>query len=503
MCVLLTVMIVGSAGTQAAINITSGKAVEVCQHSSAANGPGAKGGNVLWDTYHGIYNNYSPAGDMSTMASMLSSNGYTVTTSNAGVLNHTLPNYAVVVISVGSAWYSAYSSAEVTALQTYVNGGGSLFILGENTGCPNANINPIGAVFGINFSYGDGGDPVTFSTHPMFVGVTSLLTSAPGGLSVSSPGTAQAWDAANRPMIATAVSGSGRVAAFADMNMFDNSTIGGGNNSTCVLNAFNWLSASGAVFWDTYHGIYLNYSPSNYYATLTSVLTSAGYTITESAAGIMNVNLSNYNIVVCCLGSNWNSAYSAAEGSRVQSFVNNGGGLLLLGDNPGCPNSNLTAVSSLFGELFGGAEGSSPWTNFTAHPIFTGVTSLECPAPGRFSSVSSPSSIVGRDPSSQPVIAVGTSGAGRVAGVTDINFCENIYIGQASNQTFSINLFNWLAGGSSAPTATPTPAPTRTPTITPTITQTPTPAPIPAESPVGLLLIIAAFAVLMIRRSRG
>lgn len=107
------------------------------------------GGNILWDETHGVYINYEPSGDFSSLSSLLSGLGFTVTTTAAGVNNVNLASYNVVVVSLGSSWYSAYTPAEVSALNTFVQNGGGLLILSDNTACPNANIIPLAQQFGI------------------------------------------------------------------------------------------------------------------------------------------------------------------------------------------------------------------------------------------------------------------------------------------------------------------------------------------------------------------
>jgi len=201
----------------------------------------------------------------------------------------------------------------------------------------------------------------------------------------------------------------------------------------------------GNILWDTYHGIYFEYSPSNRYSTLTSILTSSGYTMDENASGILNLNLNNYDIIVICLGSAWNSAYSSAEVAAIQNFVSGGGGLVILGDNALVANSNINPVSQAFGTTCGVSDiANSTITNTSSHTIFQSVSSIVFTAGGELSAVS-PSSVEAWSDANKPVVTVAMSGLGRVVTVGDVNFCDNTYISLGSNQQFAENIFAWVS----------------------------------------------------------
>ena len=114
-------------------------------------------------------------------------------------------------------------------------------------------------------------------------------------------------------------------------------------------------SAGGNILWDTSHGVYLDFSPSGWYSELAAAVTAQGFTVDENNSGVLNLNLSNYEIIVVNVTSAWNSAYSSAEVTAIQNFVNGGGGLLIMGDNadPIVPNSNVNPVAQIFGTTVG------------------------------------------------------------------------------------------------------------------------------------------------------
>ena len=94
------------------------------------------GGLVLWDLTHGVYDDYEPAGRYSSLTSLLTSAGYTVDTTTAGVNNVSLWSYDILVVNLASAWYSAYTPAEVHAIELYVWNGGTLLVVAENPAAP-------------------------------------------------------------------------------------------------------------------------------------------------------------------------------------------------------------------------------------------------------------------------------------------------------------------------------------------------------------------------------
>ena len=122
--------------------------------------------NVLWDLSHGVYSSYEPAGRYSNLVSLLSTSGFSIDANASGVLALDLNDYDIIVICLGSAWDSAYSTEEVTAITNFVSNGGGLLILGDGAGSPNANINPLAQAYGTTLGLS--------SVDPMDLFVTDL-----------------------------------------------------------------------------------------------------------------------------------------------------------------------------------------------------------------------------------------------------------------------------------------------------------------------------------------
>jgi len=212
--------------------------------------------------------------------------------------------------------------------------------------------------------------------------------------------------------------------------------------------------SGGAVLWDLTHGVYLGYGPSDGFSSLVSLLSSKGYTVNTIDTGILSIDLSQYDVLVICLGSAWYSAYTTEEVSAIESFVRNGGGLLVMGDNTACPNENINPVAQAFGTTCG-VSYLSPLdlyvTDLAPHPIFDGVSEIFMRAAGEIDSVSPSEEVAWTD--GLGTIAVATFGSGRVVTLGDINLWDNTYITYADNQLLAENIFDWL----SAPTTPTTP----------------------------------------------
>jgi len=204
------------------------------------------------------------------------------------------------------------------------------------------------------------------------------------------------------------------------------------------------------VLWDLTHGVYYGYEPSNYYSNLVSVLQGLGYTVTTTT-NISGETLSQYDVVVICVASAWDEAYTTGEVSQIQSYVQNGGGLLIMGDNFSCPNDNINPVSQTFG-ITCGVSTLSPddlyFTDLASHPIFAGVSELYYRAGGELV-VTSPGEEVAWTGGGEVTVAVAEQGSGRIVVTGDVGFCDNTYIGNSDNQKFAENIFSWLSTASS------------------------------------------------------
>jgi len=197
------------------------------------------------------------------------------------------------------------------------------------------------------------------------------------------------------------------------------------------------------ILWDTTHGVYLSYSPSGYYANLVTLLNAKGYSVTTINNGILNNDLSQYDILVIGVTSAWKSQYTNNEVNAIVNFVQNGGGLLIMGDNTYCPNQNINPVAQAFGTITGVSPVDWYITNVASHPIFNGVSEFYMTAGGEVNS-NTQSEEVAWDSNNKGTIVV-YSGSGRVVITGDNNFADDRYRSKSNNQKFTENIFDWLA----------------------------------------------------------
>ncbi|MBW2459703.1 MAG: hypothetical protein JRI68_34755, partial [Deltaproteobacteria bacterium] len=157
------------------------------------------------------------------------------------------------------------------------------------------------------------------------------------------------------------------------------------------------VAAAQTVYWDVTHGTYLQYNIAGNYSALAAQLTGNGYTVSETAVGLDNANLSNVDVVVITITNSWDSAYTQSEINAVQSFVNGGGGLFIWCDQVSiAANANVQGVASLFGVTCGLDSSSNNIVTWNSHPISAGLGTLEVAAAGALSLVS-PATGVGLD----------------------------------------------------------------------------------------------------------
>jgi hypothetical protein len=221
------------------------------------------------------------------------------------------------------------------------------------------------------------------------------------------------------------------------------------NPATGVDNADPWTSYTpvpvrlgvAEVLWDTTHGVCFGYEPSGAYADLVALL--VGFNFTTTSAGVDNIDLSPYDILVICAGSACETAYTASEVSAVQAFVADGGRVLVLGDNPFAWVWNINPVAQALGATTGVVTlNEDLFSNFSSHPIFDGIGGVNFVLGGSLDTVSpmEPQAWTNDD----TYVTVAASESPCVVVIGDINaFAE--YLDLADNRAFAVNVFNWLA----------------------------------------------------------
>jgi len=161
-----------------------------------------------------------------------------------------LVGYDVVVFSTGWSWYGSgpgalVSSSTVDIFKDFVNGGGGLYLLGENSGFPvwNNSVSNIGEPFGLQVDMAEYVETVDdITSHEVTEGVDSISFPYGSAISVDSPAMSLARFSNGKTMLAVSEYGAGRVAIIADINVHSNSYINTEDNLQLELNIFNWLA---------------------------------------------------------------------------------------------------------------------------------------------------------------------------------------------------------------------------------------------------------------------
>jgi len=217
--------------------------------------------------------------------------------------------------------------------------------------------------------------------------------------------------------------------------------------ATDVVSGFVSRDA-GLVLWDITHGVYLDYQPSGRYSVLAGLLASTGNSITVTNQGIDTFDLSPFCVLVIVFGSPGDPPYTASEVEAITAFVADGGGLLVLADNPATVCApRLNPVTQAFGTTI---TDSYPTptdqyiTSLATHEIFTGVNELNFIAVGELDGVA-PSAEVAWTYNAEPMITVVDPHG--VVITADANFCSNDFIGGSDNEAFILNVFAYLCSG--------------------------------------------------------
>ena len=219
---------------------------------------------------------------------------------------------------------------------------------------------------------------------------------------------------------------------------------------------------SNTVLWDTSHGVYVSssfggdgYQPSQdgYYQKLAEHLGNNGFTVDITSQGFLTDDPTGYDVIVVCLTSAFYSSYTSAEVDRIVDFVDDGGGLLIMGDRQAAPNANIQPVASEFGITLGISDLTSPeiyTTEHTDHPIFDGVNEIFMYAAAELSADTPALPTAWQEGTTNAIAAVAQYGQGRVVALGDCSMWSwvNLYeerFNKADNPQFAVSTFNFLA----------------------------------------------------------
>jgi len=203
------------------------------------------------------------------------------------------------------------------------------------------------------------------------------------------------------------------------------------------------------VLWDLHHGVCSDgYLPSEGYGDLLELLEPKGYRVSTTTAGVQSEDLSAYDILVVGEGTAWDSSYTSSEVATIRTFVEGGGGLLIMGDHPRCPN-HLRRIAMDYGFIPAvdeAWEGDVYVTDFSSHVMFNGCSELYLRVAGHIGFTPGRGTIQAWDDNRHGVVGTASAGTGRVVITADCDFCREPYLGGSDNETFIANVFDWLVG---------------------------------------------------------
>jgi hypothetical protein len=222
-----------------------------------------------------------------------------------------------------------------------------------------------------------------------------------------------------------------------------------------IVDAVDWLCPrpKGRIVFDLtvqpYQGVDpwddLAYFPS-YYEDWRNDLVARGYLFDKlyptAGTNITEARLAPYDMLVECL-PRYN--FTAAEVSAVENWVQDGGGLYVMGDNSILVNENNHInylLSNLDLAIYPDLD-SGVMTYFVEHPITEGCSSLRFVSASYINYTGSGYPIWGPS-ASDAFIGGAEPGSGRVILAGDINWIDDGYYGDEDNSQFAINMVNWL-----------------------------------------------------------
>jgi serine protease AprX len=197
-----------------------------------------------------------------------------------------------------------------------------------------------------------------------------------------------------------------------------------------VSGGINVLSNIYIIGYDTTHGE----RPSSWYIDIIDAIKSEGFIVSDIISGPITLSLlNNYDAIwIDERGGSW----SADEKTALATYVENGGGLFVEGDELGD-----TTIVNVFNISYSGILGySGESTDISMHSITRGVSSIYF-SPVNSLNVNLPAIDVARDVEGNKMIGVRRYGNGKVVVISDEVLA---YIYNADNGILGRNIFRWI-----------------------------------------------------------
>ncbi|MFX1416527.1 MAG: DUF4350 domain-containing protein [Promethearchaeota archaeon] len=279
-----------------------------------------------WDDLATVYD---PTNSYTQFRSLVVNHSYTLDkfypSTSGNLTAERLAKYDVLVI----CWPDIdYTSAERAAVEAWVDGGGSLLVLGDRTGLSgggpgNTYINQLLQNFDMSLGTTDVLDfsSMTPGTHLTLEGCTSLHIGYRNYLSVIGNATS-VWFDGTDTVVAAQEFGQGRAILSSDMNIFVNDQLGEESNLRYALNALNWLTANDAEIL-----VFTTYG--SYNAEVVTALRDLGYPfqLFESADYLDDfLDSKTWGLVII---DQSNTFFSTSHFDALYAYVDDGGKLIM------------------------------------------------------------------------------------------------------------------------------------------------------------------------------
>lgn len=174
------------------------------------------------------------------------------------------------------------------------------------------------------------------------------------------------------------------------------------------------------------------------YSVWVSDLLNKGYVIDTLTSGpITPSSLESYNVLVI---PQVGASFNVDEITAIQDYVQNGGGLLVIGSDSPFVYSSLTGFAGIIWG-YGGYGGYT--SNITPHLVTDGVGMAYFGSPGVIYINGSSQSLI-RDCVGNTLLAVSTVGTGAVVCIADQDSINGACIGYGDNRRLAENMISWL-----------------------------------------------------------
>jgi hypothetical protein len=201
-------------------------------------------GRILWDESHRPVNGFSINNRYQSLTTTLRDSGYSVEAYLDDLARFGLWNCDILVCSILSNYESAYTEAELGAITHFVETGGSLIILSDNSVARPRNISDLAAIFGVRIARDDRiSNMVRFSEGPPCDGLNEVTLASGSALELmqNAPSIGIGFDANNRIGMTYCEFGEGKVVIIGDGDVWSNDLLASTDNRLLALNAFDLL----------------------------------------------------------------------------------------------------------------------------------------------------------------------------------------------------------------------------------------------------------------------